>query len=98
MTKKNKTPKLAAKKTPTKPLSERMNKTLKVMEALGRDDGVTIDELIEMTGWQPHSARGFLSNIRKKLKDKGEDNQIVKYTRDGKTMYKLESMRKEKES
>lgn len=51
-----------------------------------------------MTGWQPHSARGFLSNIRKKLKDKGEDNQIVKYTRDGKTMYKLESMRKEKES
>lgn len=94
MTKKTKTPKPAAKKTPAKQLSERMNKTLQVMEALGRDDGVTIDELIEMTGWQPHSARGFLSNIRKKLKEKGEDSQIVKYTRDGKTMYKLEALEK----
>ena len=61
---------------------------------IGRDDGVTIDELIEMTGWQPHSARGFLSNIRKKLKEKGEDSQIAKYTRDGKTMYKLEAIEK----
>ena len=94
MTKKTKTPKPAAKKMPEKPLSERMNKTLKVMESLGHDDGVTIDELIEMTGWQPHSARGFLSNIRKKLKEKGEDSQIVKYTRDGKTMYKLEPLEK----
>ena len=94
MTKKTKTSKPAAKKTPAKPLSERMNKTLKVMEALARDDGVTIDELIGMTGWQPHSARGFLSNIRKKLKEKGEDSQIVKYTRDGKTMYKLEPLEK----
>ena len=96
MTKKTKIPKPAAKKTPTKPLSERMNKTLQVMDALGRDDGVTIDELIEMTGWQPHSARGFLSNVRKKLKEKGEDSQIVKYTRDGKTMYKLEPLEKPK--
>ena len=94
MTKKTKTPKPATKKTPAKPLSERMNKTLQVMEALGRDNGVTIDELIKMTGWQPHSARGFLSNVRKKLKEKGEDSQIVKYTRDGKTMYKLEPLEK----
>lgn len=94
MTKKTKTPKQPAQKTPVKPLSARMNKTLQVMEALGRDDGVTIDELIEMTGWKPHSARGFLSNIRKKLKEKGEDSQIAKYTRDGKTMYKLEPLEK----
>ena len=94
MTKKTKAPKQPAPKTPEKPLSTRMNKTLQVMEALGRDDGVTIDELIEMTGWKPHSARGFLSNIRKKLKEKGEDSQIVKYTRDGKTMYKLEPLEK----
>lgn len=95
MTKKTeKQNKTAAKKTPAKPLSGRMNKTLQVMEALGRDDGVTIDELTKMTGWQPHSARGFLSNMRKKLKEKGEDSQIVKYTRDGKTMYKLEALAK----
>jgi hypothetical protein len=47
-----------------------------------------------MTGWKPHSARGFLSNIRKKIKEKGEDSQIAKYTRDGKTMYKLETLEK----
>lgn len=90
MTKKTKTP----TQKPIKPLSARMNKTLQVMEALGRDNGVTIEELVEMTGWKPHSARGFLSNIRKKLKERGEDNQIVKYTRDGKTMYKLEPLKK----
>jgi len=77
-----------------KPLSKRMTKTLQVMEALGREEGVTIDELTKMTGWQTHSARGFLSNMRKKLKEKGEDSQIVKHTRDGKTMYKLETLEK----
>jgi len=71
-----------------------MTKTLQVMEALGREEGVTIDELTKMTDWQPHSARGFLSNMRKKLKEKGEDSQIVKYTSDGKTMYKLEALEK----
>ncbi len=77
-----------------KPLSKRMTKTLQVMEALGREEGITLDELTEMTGWQPHSARGFLSNMRKKLKEKGEDSQIVKHTSDGKTMYKLEALEK----
>jgi len=77
-----------------KPLSKRMTKTLQVMEALGREEGVTIEELIKMTGWQPHSARGFLSNMRKKLKEKGEDSQIVKHTSDGKTIYKLEPLEK----
>lgn len=77
-----------------KPLSKRMSKTLQVMEALGRAEGVSLDELTKMTGWQPHSARGFLSNMRKKLKDTGEDSQIVKYTSDGKTIYKLEPLEK----
>ena len=94
MTKKTET-KTATPKTQTKKeLSKPMNKTLMVMEALSREDGVTIDELTEMTGWKPHSARGFLSNIRKKLKETKEDSQIVKYTRDGKTMYKLEPLEK----
>jgi len=77
-----------------KPLSKRMTKTLQVMEALEREEGTSLDELTKMTGWQPHSARGFLSNMRKKLKEKGEDSQIVKHTRDGKAMYKLEALEK----
>jgi len=94
MTKKTQKPKTAKKAKAEKPLSERMNRTLQIMDALQREEGATIDELVEMTGWQPHSARGFLSNMRKKLKEKGEDSQIVKYTRDGKTMYKLEANEK----
>ena len=90
MTDKSKTSAQKPENKATKPLSKRMTKTLQVMEALGREEGVTIDELTKMTDWQPHSARGFLSNMRKKLKEKGEDSQIVKHTRDGKTMYKLE--------
>lgn len=77
-----------------KPLSKRMTKTLQVMEALGREEGVSLDELTKMTGWQMHSARGFLSNMRKKLKEKGEGSQIVKHTRDGKAIYKLEPLEK----
>lgn len=35
---------------------------------LKRNDGATIDELIEATNWQKHSVRGFLSaTVRKKL-------------------------------
>lgn len=78
--------------TPETQPSKPMSKSLKVLEALGRENGVTLDEITEITGWQPHSARGFLSNLRKKLKTKDEDTQIVKYTRDGKTMYKLEAI------
>lgn len=94
MTKKTQKPKTAKKTKAEKPLSERINRTLQIMDALQREEGATIDELVEMTGWQPHSARGFLSNMRKKLKEKGEDSQIAKYTRDGKTMYKLEAKEK----
>lgn len=85
--------------TPTKTVktqqSKPMSKSLKVLEALGRENGVTLDEITEITGWQPHSARGFLSNLRKKLKEAKENSQIAKYTRDGKTMYKLEAKEKE---
>ena len=40
-----------------------------VLGLLRRDDGATIDELIDATAWQAHSVRGFLSGTaRKKLK------------------------------
>jgi hypothetical protein len=83
---------MTKKTKPQKPAiqpSERINKTLKVMEALSRDNGVTIDELVEITGWQKHSARGFLSNIRKKLQESGDMAQIVKFMKVGKITYKL---------
>jgi Protein of unknown function (DUF3489) len=39
-----------------------------VIRMLRRKPGVTIDDIIAKTGWQPHSVRGFFSGlVRKKL-------------------------------
>ena len=36
---------------------------------LRRQSGVSIDDIVAKTGWQPHSVRGFFSGlVRKKLK------------------------------
>ncbi len=38
------------------------------IDLLSRPDGVSIEELQEVTGWQAHSARGFLAGaVKKKL-------------------------------
>jgi len=50
-----------------------------VMTMLQQSDGTTLDALQQVTGWQAHSVRGFLSGtVRKKLgealvSDRGED-------------------------
>lgn len=66
----------------TKPAGAREgSKTQKVLDLLKRPGGVTLQELMKATGWQPHSVRGFLSgNIGKKMgldvtSTKGEDRE-----------------------
>ena len=40
-----------------------------VIQMLRRHTGVTIEDIIAKTGWQPHSVRGFFSGlVKKKLK------------------------------
>ena len=40
-----------------------------VIQMLRRQSGVTVEDVIAKTGWQPHSVRGFFSGlVRKKLK------------------------------
>jgi hypothetical protein len=40
-----------------------------VIEMLRRRSGVTVEDIIAKTGWQPHSVRGFFSGlVKKKLK------------------------------
>jgi hypothetical protein len=40
-----------------------------VIHLLRRKSGVTVEDIIAKTGWQPHSVRGFLSGlVKKKLK------------------------------
>ncbi len=55
------------------------SKTTQILDLLKRPGGVSSKELMETTGWQPHSVRGFLSGtVGKKLGHtvlsiKGED-------------------------
>lgn len=57
------------------------SKTDQVLALLKRPGGATAKELMEATGWQPHSIRGFLSGtIRNKMgltvtSTKGEDGE-----------------------
>lgn len=42
------------------------NKTEKVLALLTRTGGATLDELIEATGWLPHTTRAALTGLKKK--------------------------------
>ena len=52
----------------TGPSKQSASKSDLVLRALRRKSGVSLDELVKLTGWQAHSVRGFLSGmVRKKL-------------------------------
>ncbi len=62
-----KAPKSAKKAKAAKPVREG-SKTDRILELLKRPGGVTSTELMRVTGWQPHSVRGFLSGtVGKKM-------------------------------
>ena len=42
------------------------SKIEKVLSLLLRSDGATVDELVAVTGWQPHTTRAALTGLRKK--------------------------------
>lgn len=59
---------LKAETEPASPAAPRATKTHAVIAMLRRPDGATLDQIIEATGWQRHSARGALAGaIKKKL-------------------------------
>ncbi len=55
-----------------------------VQKLLGRAKGASIAEITSATGWQPHSARAFLTGLRKK------DITILRESRkDGESAYRI---------
>lgn len=59
------------------------SKIATVLELLARSDGTPVSELIEATGWLPHTIRAAITGLRKK----GHSVQRIK--RDGVTYYRL---------
>ena len=78
----------ARTKKPAEPKAPRVTKQAKVIEALSRPEGATIAEIVEMTGWQEHSARGFISGaVKKKL-----GLTVERVTEDERVSYRIPSV------
>ena len=46
--------------------AKRETKIGKVVNLLKRKEGATLDEIIEATGWQPHTTRAAMTGLKKK--------------------------------
>lgn len=48
------------------PLFRPGTRQAQLLDLLRRDEGVEIDEMVQFTGWQPHSVRAVLTGFRKR--------------------------------
>ena len=64
-----------AKKAAGKPKSDGINKKAEVIAMMKRAKGATLAEIMEATGWQKHTVRGFGQHPRKEGR---RENRIVK--------------------
>ncbi len=74
----------AGKKAP-KPAAEGSNKKAEVIALMKRAKGVTLAEIMEATGWQKHTVRGFVSILGSKGGEKIESSKNA----DGERTYKI---------
>jgi hypothetical protein len=72
----------------TEPKAPRATKQANVIEALFRPEGATVQEILEMTGWQEHSVRGFISGAVKKK----QGLTVERVTEDGRVGYRVPSV------
>lgn len=55
--------------------TKRETKIGKVIALLERDEGATLDEMTEATGWQKHTTRAALTGLRKKGREITRDKR-----------------------
>lgn len=73
---------VAAMKPEVKP-EGRLTKLARISELLKRPEGATLDEILNVTGWQKHTARAAISHALKKkhgyhiVSDKPKDGQRI---------------------
>ena len=73
---------VSAVEVPT-PAAKASSKTAMVIGLLARGGGATLPELIDATGWLPHTTRAALTGIRKK------GHLVERTKRDGVTCYRI---------
>jgi DNA-binding MarR family transcriptional regulator len=71
----------SAPKTPSQ--AKAPTKSATVLALLQREQGATLAELVDATGWQPHTTRAMLTGLRKK------GHTIERGKRDDVTCYNL---------
>lgn len=75
----------ATKKPAGKPKTEGANKKAEVIALMKRAKGATLADIMEATGWQAHTVRGFVSILGKKGGEKVESFKSA----DGGRTYKI---------
>jgi hypothetical protein len=68
---------------PPPPKKAAQTKIGKVIALLKRDDGATLDEMLQATAWQPHTTRAALTGLKKK------GYTIERCQRDGASVYRI---------
>ena len=82
----------APRATPSKPAPEAKgarqgSKTRKILDLLNRPGGATLNQIMQATGWQAHSVRGFISGT---LGKKMQMTVVSVKTGDGERSYSIE--------
>ena len=67
----------------TIPSTPRETKIGKVIALLKRKQGVTLDQIVTTTGWQPHTARAAMTGLKKK------GHTIERTAVDGVSLYRI---------